>query len=737
MKKKYLFISGAKKWNTLLRKFLNLHKRIKKGNSSEQQLIRMSGKLQSIYKRLEKMQYRVGIKLAGSALALMLISATSFSQDFTSLGNLSFTEDLTLPTFVSQVFADIDGDSDLDLYVGSDPGTIMIFTNDGNGNFTDAGNLQAGGTDIDIGNFSAPVFADIDGDNDLDLYVGEMNGTIKVFTNDGNGNFTDAGNLQADGSDIDVGMFPAPEFADIDSDNDLDLYVGEQNGTIKVFTNNGTGIFSAAGNLQAGGSDIDIGDYSAPVFEDIDDDDDLDLYVGENTGNINVFTNNGTGIFSEAGNLQADGSDIDVGLNSAPVFADIDNDSDLDLYAGEYNGIIKVFTNDGAGNFYAAGDFQVVAGDIDIGTYSTPVFADIDGDSDLDLYIGEQNGHIKVFTNNGTGTFSAAADLQADGTDIDVGWSSKPVFVNIDGDSDLDLYVGEFYGAVKVFINNGTGTFSAAADLQADGVDINAGYGSAPVFADIDNDNDLDLYIGEALGTVKVFTNDGTGIFSAAGNLQADGIDINIGSWSAPTFANLDGSCIPNLFIGNQEGVIAVYEGTDITNPTITCVSNQEVDADETHTYTVVGTEFDPTETDDNCGVASVINDFTGSATLDGAAIPEGTTSIIWTVYDDAGNEETCTFDIEVNVYVSVNDLSELGIFIYPNPSNGIFTIETTDNYNVSVIDITGKLVKEFSYTLSDLQSESQIDLSNQPAGVYFLKFRNDKTVQTVKIIID
>ena len=60
MKKKYLFISGAKRWNTLLKKFVNLHKRIKTGNfSSEQQMNSMTGKLQSIYKWLEKMQLAV------------------------------------------------------------------------------------------------------------------------------------------------------------------------------------------------------------------------------------------------------------------------------------------------------------------------------------------------------------------------------------------------------------------------------------------------------------------------------------------------------------------------------------------------------------------------------------------------------------------------------------------------------------------------------------------------------
>ncbi len=786
MKKNYLFIPEAKSWNSLIRKFLNLHKRIKKRNfSSEQQLINMSGKLQSIYKRLERMQYRVGIKLAGSALALMLISATSFSQDFTSLGNLTFTEDISVTNIPTPTYADIDGDSDLDMYVGYHSGYIQVFTNDGSGLFSAAGNLQADGSDIDIGNQSAPTFADIDGDSDLDLYVGDYNGNISVFINDGTGTYTATADLQADGTDIDIGYYSSPVFADIDDDGDLDLYVGDKYGYIRVYTNNGTGIFSEAGNLQADGTDINVGDYSAPVFEDIDNDSDLDLYIGNFYGVIQIFTNDGAGVFSAAGNLQADGSDINVGYNANPVFADIDGDSDLDLYVGENYGSIKVFTNDGTGSFYAAGNMQMVVGDIDVGEYSAPVFEDIDedgdldlytgefygaikvftnngnnsfsvaadlqadgvdinvgnfaapvfanidGDSDLDLYVGEGNGTVKVFTNDGTGTFSTAGNFQADGSDINVGWYSAPAFADIDGDSDLDLYVGELYGAIKVFTNDGTGTFNAAPDLQADGADIDVSYIPKPVFADIDGDSDLDLYVGEYYGYIQVFINDGTGIFSAAGNLQADGTDI-FESWAAPAFANLDG-CTINLFVGNEEGSIAVYEGTDIENPTITCLGNQEVDADDTNTYIVVGTEFDPTEVDDNCGVASVVNDFNSLETLDGAAIPEGTTTIVWTVFDDAGNEETCSFDILVNEYVSIDELSKSGISIYPNPSSGIFTIETSDAYNVAVIDITGKIVNEFIVN----NTNETIDLRNQPNGVYFVKFNNDKTVKTVKIIIE
>jgi len=325
MKKKYLFTPDAKSWNNLVRKFLNLHKRIKSGKfGSEHQKNRMSGKLQFIYKRLEKIQHRVGIKLAGSVLALMLISATASSQIYNSTGHLTCIEDKVNVGSVSDpVFADLDGDGDLDLYVGDNDGYINVFTNNGNGIFSLYGNMQADGMDIRVGEKSSPEFANLDGDSDLDLYVGSRSGNINVFTNDGAGNFLTAGYLQAI-HDIDVGYEANPALFDYDGDGDLDLFVGERRGKIKIYTNEGNGNFSVAEIMKADGYDIDVGSDSSPVFADIDNDNDLDVYIGENDGLINVYTNNGNGTFSVDGFLRADGLIINVGSNASPTFADLD-----------------------------------------------------------------------------------------------------------------------------------------------------------------------------------------------------------------------------------------------------------------------------------------------------------------------------------------------------------------------------------------------------------------------------
>ncbi|MDT0553603.1 HYR domain-containing protein [Urechidicola vernalis] len=85
----------------------------------------------------------------------------------------------------------------------------------------------------------------------------------------------------------------------------------------------------------------------------------------------------------------------------------------------------------------------------------------------------------------------------------------------------------------------------------------------------------------------------------------------------------------------------------DDENPTISCIGDQTRNTvTEECYYTVVGTEFDPTVANDNCGGAVVINDFNNSNTLAGAQIPDGTT-IVWSI-NDGTFSETCSFDVSV-----------------------------------------------------------------------------------------
>jgi hypothetical protein len=139
-----------------------------------------------------------------------------------------------------------------------------VWINDGNGFFTDSGQILGNSWSGDVG------LADFDGDGDLDAFVSTTNPpyTNKVYVNDGSGNFTDSGQSLGNSNTwrLDVG--------DVDLDGDLDVMVGNQaGGANKVWLNNGTGVFTDSGqNLGNSAS-------NGTLLGDLDGDGDLDAFA--------------------------------------------------------------------------------------------------------------------------------------------------------------------------------------------------------------------------------------------------------------------------------------------------------------------------------------------------------------------------------------------------------------------------------------------------------------------------
>ncbi len=169
---------------------------------------------------------------------------------------------------------------------------------------------------------------------------------------------------------------------------------------------------------------------------------------------------------------------------------------------------------------------------------------------------------------------------------------------------------------------------------------------------------------------------------------------------------------------------------TDDTPPTITCPNNQTINLNQGETYyTVSGVEFDPVATDDNCTVSNVINNFNNTNSLNGAQIPIGTTTIEWTVTDEAGNQNTCNFDVTVIENAGFSELEQAGFSIYPNPSSGIFSIINAKDYDISITDTTGKVVYHTVGTANE-----QVHLPQ--SGIYIINFRSETTKFSYKIIV-
>ena len=273
--------------------------------------------------------------------------------------------------------------------------------------------------DIDVGDSSAPVFADLDGDSDPDLVVGDWDGNLHYYENTGTRSqltFTErtgAGN-PLDG--LNVGDRKSPTFADLDGDGDPDLVVIRD-----YYENTGTrnqpdftkriGVDNPLESVEWR-SDID------PSFADLDDDGDLDLVVGEWDGTLHYYENTGSRsrpAFTEHAGAANPLDGIDVGGFSAPTFADLDGDGDPDLVIGEDDVTLHYYENTSSRSRPAFTERTGAANPldgIDVGGFSAPTFADLDGDGDLDLIVGEREGHLYYYENTGTRTEASFTPLQ-------------------------------------------------------------------------------------------------------------------------------------------------------------------------------------------------------------------------------------------------------------------------------------------------------------------------------------
>jgi len=282
-----------------------------------------------------------------------------------------------------------------------------------------------------------------------------------------------------------INGFSAPVFVDIDADGDFDVFISDylngndnDNATpsqpILFYRNTGTEAMPVF-ELPADPNDnplknIPMGIYDTPCFADIDNDGDFDLFVGEdNTGTIKYYENTSTGK-TPAFTPQPDNnplSFVNRGSPSAPrpTFVDIDNDGDLDLFLGEYYGTVLYYKNTDQSPEHNSPTFTAQTGndnplrDVSLDFRSVPTFADLDNDGDLDALVGGGTsiGVITYWEN--TNTAAVPAFTQRTGNDnpfnnLLIPAFPSPALVDIDNDTDADVFTGNFDGTVNYFRNN-------------------------------------------------------------------------------------------------------------------------------------------------------------------------------------------------------------------------------------------------------------------------------------------
>ncbi|MCC6372326.1 MAG: T9SS type A sorting domain-containing protein, partial [Bacteroidia bacterium] len=103
---------------------------------------------------------------------------------------------------------------------------------------------------------------------------------------------------------------------------------------------------------------------------------------------------------------------------------------------------------------------------------------------------------------------------------------------------------------------------------------------------------------------------------------------------------------------------------------------------------------------------------------------------------DNNGCTGNTTFALAVNACVGLNEISTAnGVKVSPNPSNGMFAIEFSNDADktVEVCDVTGRIVASSNST----DKKVNINISNLANGIYYVKIQSNKNVEVVKIIKD
>jgi len=255
-----------------------------------------------------------------------------------------------------------------------------------------------------------------------------------------------------------------------------------------------------------------------PTLADLDQDGDLDLIMGTTAGKLSTRLNtSGNYTLSFESNTQSAGylTDFDVGTNAAPTFVDIDGDGDLDVFVGNGSGFVSYFENTTSGSevsFVArlAGDNPLSL--VDVGENANVAFVDIDDDGDKDVFIGNQAGQVKFYQNQGTATQAEFESMETSPIQAElIGSNLSLTFADIDSDGDQDGIIASDDGKLHLYKNVGvarTPSFISGASVvnPFDGYTFQGQ--SSPIVLDIDADLDMDVWVYDESKVLNAIIND-------------------------------------------------------------------------------------------------------------------------------------------------------------------------------------------------------------------------------------
>ncbi len=588
-------------------------------------------------------------------------------------------------------------------------------------------------------------------------------------------------------SQIFVSNIDLPDINDVDCDGDLDVVTFNiSGGQIEFYRNRsvelGHGrdslLFQLADNCFGGifesgisevldlaetqgecASDFGPGDFenrhvgSTLLTLDEDGDGDKDLILGDlSFGNLNMSTNGGDcesiWMNEQEPFFPSYDTSVDLPLFPAAFHLDIDADGIRDLIAAPNtaaNGMdfnnVWFYRNTGtdANPTFRLQQEDFLVGDmIDLGSRAKPALLDYNADGLMDLVVGNftffklvglRDSRLHLYENTGTATSPAFTLVDDDflsmtqfSLDLPPGAGAldfAPTFGDLDGDGDMDALIGEGTGRLFYFENTaGPGALVSFGPGQFGYMNIDIGASAAPQIVDLNRDELPDLVVGEKGGAFRYFQNVGTAEepffnedFTVAPNVpflgDVDGRIIGQSTGHSIPFI-LDFGDRYELFMGTEHGTLEHYNNIDGNlNGDFNIISENIFTHPE-------GNFLHPAFYDwDNDGFLEVV------------------------VGNERGGVSYYSTNIALDGTVNTDNLlPEMALSIYPNPATDQVTISLSDEVEGEVafqlISSQGQLLRQQVLGVGT----AQIDVTDLPSGIYFLRFRSNGIQRTEKLII-